>query len=73
MFEECSELLTEIEVRDDFDFGIAFHLLMEMFLAPISMVHIFRSLFILREYFLMNRNQFLTSELLKQGYRYSIL
>ena len=46
---------------------------MEMFLAPLPMVYTFRNLFVLREYDVYdfnNRNNFLTSKLLKQGYRY---
>ena len=47
---------------------------MEMFLALLHVVHIFLSLFDLRKCALMfddfnNRNLFLTSKLLKQGYR----
>ena len=45
-----------------------------MFLAPISMVYIFLSLFVLQECSNVdsfnNRKLFLTAELLKQGYRY---
>ena len=46
---------------------------METILAPLPMVYIFLSLFVLQEcsnvdYF-NNRNLFLTAELLKQGYR----
>ena len=46
---------------------------MEMSLAPLPMVYIFLSLFVLLEYVVdvfNNRNLFLTAELLKQGYRY---
>ena len=40
--------------RDDFNFEIEnSHFLMEMFLAPIPMVYVFRSLFVLRQYVLM--------------------
>ena len=42
---------------------------MEMFLAPLRMVYTFPNLFVLRERVLNNRKQFLTSKLLKQGYR----
>ena len=43
---------------------------MGMFLAPIPMEYTFRNLFILQEYDFNNRNKFMTSYLLKQGYRY---
>ena len=36
---------------------------------PLHMAYTFRNLFVLRERVLKNRNQFLTSKLLKQGYR----
>ena len=39
--------------RDDFNFEIVNHFLMEMFLAPLPMVYIFLSLFVLLEYVLM--------------------
>ena len=41
-----------------------------MFLAPLPMVYIFLSLFVLLECDLMYKNLFLTAKLLKQGYRY---
>ena len=52
--------------RDAFSFKI-FHFLMEMFLAPLPMVYIFRSLFVLRDCVLMfnKRNLFLTAKVLK--------
>ena len=47
---------------------------MEIFLAPLPMVYIFLSLFVLLECSNVddfnNRNLFLTAKLLKQGYRY---
>ena len=48
---------------------------MEMFLAPLPIVYIFLSLFVLQEYVLMlttssTETNFLTDKLLKQGYRY---
>ena len=48
---------------------------MKMLLAPLLMVYIFRSLFVLREYVLMlvisiKKNHFLTEKLLIQGYQY---
>ena len=43
---------------------------MEMFLAHFPMVHIFLSLFALQECIRMLMNQFLTAQLLKQGYRF---
>ena len=48
---------------------------MEMFLAPLPIVYIFLSLFVLQEYVLMlmtssTESNFLTAKLLKQGYRY---
>ena len=47
---------------------------MEMFLAPLPIVYIFLSLFVLQECSNVddfnNRNLFLTDKLLKQGYRY---
>ena len=40
-------------LMDDFNFEkITFHFLMEMFLTPLPMVHIFHNLFVLREYVL---------------------
>ena len=51
---------------------LIFHFLMEMFLAPLPMVYLFRSLFVLREFVLMLMTT--TTEtffkLLEQGYRY---
>ena len=51
-----------------------FNFLMEMFLALCPIVYTFHNLFDLQVYFLMltlnNTNEFLTSKLLKQGYRY---
>ena len=46
--------------------------MMDMFLAPLPMVYIFRSIFVLRKYVLMlmtTETYFLTAKLLKQGYR----
>ena len=47
---------------------------MEMFLAPLPMVYIFLSLFVLLECVLMlmtsTAETFLTAKLFKQGYRY---
>ena len=48
---------------------------MKMFLAPFPMVYTFRNLFVLQEYVLMlmpstTETHFLTSKLIKQGYRY---
>ena len=48
---------------------------MEMFIAPLPMVYIFRNLFVFASVYsnvsdFNNRNQFLTSELLKQVNRY---
>ena len=60
---------------DDFSFEmINFPFLVEMFHAPLAMVYTFCKLFVLREYVLMlvtstNRNKFLTSKILKQGYQ----
>ena len=59
--------------RDDFNFEIV-NFLIEIFLAPLPMVYIFLSLFVLLECSNVqdfnNRNLFLTAKLLKQGYRY---
>ena len=51
---------------------------MEMVLAPLPMVYIFLSLFVLLEFVLMlvtstTKNLFLTAKLLKQGYIYYII
>ena len=62
--------------RDDFNFEmLILHFLMEMFLAPLPMVYLFRNLFVLQKCVLMLmaltiETHFLISKLLKQGYRY---
>ena len=69
-------VLTKIyDKRDDFNFEKVNFPLIEMILAPVSMVYAFRNLFVLQEYVLMlmtstTETHFLTSKLLKQGYQH---
>ena len=54
--------------------SLIFHFLMEKFLAPLPLKYAYYNLFVARVcsnvYDFNNRNTFLTSELLKQGYLY---
>ena len=46
---------TIYDTRDDLNFRIVFHFLMEMFLAPLPMMYTFRNLYVLLEYNLEKR------------------